>query len=101
MVGPVYVNMLTEVTKIDTYVVWEYRAIVKSNADKMQRRFVLHDTAAEVPAKRISLPIRRMSAAHLSATDRTATVIVAGCPAQVGNKLHGTTEHGRMGRGSG
>ena len=53
MVGPVHVNMLTEVTKIDTYVVWEYRAIVKSNADKMHRRFVLHDTAAEVPAKRI------------------------------------------------
>ena len=93
-----HVNMLTELTKIDTYVVWEYRAIVKSNADKMQRRFVLHDTAAEVPAKGISLPIRRMSAAHLSATDQTATVIVAGCSVQVGNKLHGPTVHGRVGR---
>ena len=53
MVGPVRVNMLTELTKIDTYVVWEYRAKVKFNTDKMHRPFVLHDTAAEVPAKRI------------------------------------------------
>ena len=46
-------NMLTEHAKLDTNDVWEYRVKVKSNTDKMHRRLVLHDTAAEVPTKRI------------------------------------------------